>query len=116
MSAATERQAARRLLEERWRVAMFDVQRFAGEAGLSSVNSKRYYRIQRTLEELAAILVDGVNDHEYDNAHGGLVSVTEGIWDAIREQLLDWATVIEAQRSERFVEEYPEASRAKVAA
>ncbi len=46
---------------------MRDVQRFQGEAGISQANSKRYDRIQDTLEELAGMLVSEMWDTEMDS-------------------------------------------------
>jgi hypothetical protein len=85
----------RRLLEERWRVLMLRPVRFAGEARISADNSKRYLRIQETLEELATLLVDEVGDDDLD----GLRQVTEQIWEHIESSLIDWAASLEAEEA-----------------
>ncbi len=64
------------------------------------MNSKRWRRIDDTLDELAAMLVHEVHDNETDS----LTAVTEDIWREIETRLLDWADMIEAGRA-KYVRE-----------
>lgn len=84
----------RELLEERWSVLTRNVVRFKGEDEISGVNSRRYRRIDETLDELAAMLVHEVHDNETDS----LTAVTDGIWVEIESRLLAWAEMIEEGR------------------
>ncbi len=90
-------QAQRELLEERWSVLLRDVERLKGETAISAANSKRYYRINDTLEELGAMLVDEVNDNELDALQAAITDT----WANARERLLAWAETTEQQRAER---------------
>jgi hypothetical protein len=92
----TEAEAAvRERLEIIWRTITRDVVHFEGEVAVASVNSKRWNRIDRTLEELAAMLVDEVAEHERDS----LTAATWDIWRYIEARLVDWAAGIEAARA-----------------
>jgi hypothetical protein len=103
MATATAPTPQRERLEIIWRTATRDVQRFANEAGISGVNGKRYVRIQRTLEELAGMLVDEVTDssHEDFNEAGELTFVTEEIWQVIEGKLIAYAIDVEDRRAAR---------------
>lgn len=92
---------ARQLLEERWKTITRDVQRFANEGGLSTVNSKRWIKVDDTLEEFAAMLVDEIDADEGEEDHDSLASLTEGIWTEIHDRMLAWAERVEARRDER---------------
>lgn len=87
------------LLEERWKVITRDVARFKNESDISGVNSRRWRRIDDTLDELAAMLVGEVNGNETDS----LTAATEGIWAEIELRLLAWAEQTEEQRAMRQV-------------
>lgn len=95
----------REILEERWNCATRDVQRFQGEAGISAVNSKRWTTIDRKLEEMAALLVEEVNDYRADpmadTEATELGVLTEAIWREIERRMLEWAEGILARREER---------------
>lgn len=86
----------RELLEDRWNLLLRDVARFDGEAGISTVNSKRQRRIDRAFEELGALLVDEVADNETDS----LSNAVTDIWTFARQRLLDWAEMIEEGRAD----------------
>jgi len=76
--------------------------RFKNESGISADNSKRFYRINETLEDLAALLVDEVYEDEFDNGqHTGLQTVTEDIWKDNKERLISWAERTEEARDAR---------------
>jgi hypothetical protein len=99
--------AERERLEIIWRTITRDVQRFVDESGIGTVNSKRWVRIDRTLEELAAMLVDEVSEWSYAtgedefNEVGELSFVTEEIWRFIETKLIDYALDVEARRAAR---------------
>lgn len=86
----------REVLEERWACQTRDVQRFAGEWGLSGVNSERWNQVNDGLEELAAFLVEEVRDSSPDNTLDQLVS---DLWDIIRERSIAWALEVETRRA-----------------
>lgn len=54
-----------------------------------------------TLEELAAMLVEVVTDHERDSELESLTRLTEGIWEQIELRTLAWAEAVEAARDAR---------------
>ena len=87
-----------------WRTITRDVARFQGEASISTVNSKRWTKIDGTLEELAAMLVEEVSDRTRDGETtsdvDALTVATQDIWRYIETRLIDWATEVEA-RSKR---------------
>src|SRR5688572_2073252 len=111
MTTATQSQetrdsitAMRTVFEDRWQLLMRDVARFKNESAPSQVPSKRFYKIDRTLEELATLLVDEING---DAEEESLTRVTEAIWYEIEERLIAWAIVIHAGR-ERYRREHIE--------
>jgi hypothetical protein len=87
----------RELLEERWNLLLRDVARFGDEPDISAINSKRHERIDDTLEELGALLVDEVSGAELDTLRAAITD----IWINARERLLAWAETTEQQRAER---------------
>ena len=94
------RAIASTVIEERWRSALRDVERFAGERGISTINSKRYYRANDALEELAAFLVDEVTPGEAD-ASDGLQELMDRLWDEIHDRMTAWAERVEQRRTTR---------------
>jgi hypothetical protein len=70
---------------------MRDVTRFANQLGVSSVPSKRWGRIQGTLEEITAMLIEEAGEDEADT----LRVATENIWRDIRRDLVQWAVAVE---------------------
>ena len=81
-----------------WEVLMVRPRRFSDTAGIGVDNSTRYYRIDRTLEDLAAMLVGGeIHEDEYDD----LQLVTGAIWEEIRDRLIAWAMTTTHQRGAR---------------
>ncbi len=98
MAAETTIQpVSRDILEDRWKLLMRGVTRFQGEAAITATNSKRWQRVNDTLEELGAMLVDEVLDHEVDV----LLELIEGIWEEIERRMLDWAVAVDAARAAR---------------
>jgi hypothetical protein len=97
VTTATAPRVSEETLEVVWRTITRDVQRFSDTADIGTVNSKRWERIQGKLEELAAMLVDEVPEHETES----LVTMTEGIWKDIHDRMIGWALSIETARVER---------------
>lgn len=92
--------ADRQRFEIIWKTITRDVARFQGESGLSTVNSKRWTKIDDTLEELAAMLVEEVSDREREGETrtdaDALLVATEDIWRYIESRLIDFAMHVEA--------------------
>lgn len=84
-------------LEIVWSTITRDVRRFSGEYGLSNVNSKRWTKIDDTMQELAGLLVEEFDGHA---GEPDLVQVTETIWQDIHDKLLAWAEAVEIARDE----------------
>ena len=105
MTTATAPVEQRERLAIIWQTITRDVERFAGESNISGVNSKRWLRIDETLGEFAAMLVDEVDDTiraaDLSSEMFTLTLATEDIWQYIETRLLDWAVEIETARSER---------------
>lgn len=97
----TERRVDWESVNERWHMLMTDSARFAGEDGIGQVNSKRWTKIQRTLEELAGRMVDEVHPSEFDGEAASLQVLTQNIWHEIGRQIIEWAETIEAERASR---------------
>ena len=98
------------VFEERWSQLLQDVERYRAREGyiaLNTVNSKRYYRINNTLDELAWRLLGELSEPEVD----ALLPVTEAIWDEIKQQLVAFALEVHAIR-ERYQREHIEPARA----
>ena len=97
MTTATAPDVSAPALEGIWRTITRDVERYSDTAGIATTNSKRWMRIDDTLEELAAMLVDEVFESETDS----LVRMMERIWEDIHDRMIEWALSIEAARAER---------------
>ncbi len=97
------------VFEDRWSQLLQDVERYRTREGyiaLNTVNSKRYYRINKTLDELAWRLLGELSDPEVD----ALLPVTEAIWDEIKQRLVSFAMDVHATR-ERYRREHIEPAR-----
>lgn len=91
-SADVREDIPRDVLEERWMMAATKVTRFVEDGnGVSWDLSKRWCRVDRALDEFAALLVeDGFTDNDYDTKDG-LLRVKERIWGVIHDELVAWA-------------------------
>lgn len=103
IAPAPDDQRAR--LEIIWNTITRDAMRSRTSPDIGVVNSKRYLRIDRTLEELAAMLANGVSDNfdpatDYSES-GELAIAIEDIWTFIEKSLIDWAGEIEKVRAAR---------------
>jgi hypothetical protein len=95
----------REILEERWRAATSDVARFAGERGISTVNSKRYLRLQGTIEELATLLVQEVYGERLVPDEPSEAERLDSLWcdleTILSDRMIAWALELEAHRAVR---------------
>ena len=97
------------VFEDRWSQLLQDVERYRAREGyiaLNTVNSKRYHRISKTLDELAWRLLGELSDPEVD----ALLPVTEAIWEEIKQRLVSFALDVHATR-ERYRREHIEPAR-----
>jgi hypothetical protein len=88
---------SKEVLEVIWQTITRDVERFSDTAGIGPVNSKRWTRVDETLEELAVMLVEDVFTSEAES----LTALTEGIWQDIHDRMIEWALSTETARVER---------------
>lgn len=85
-------------LAVRWHMNMTRAARYADDYRICCNNSKRFDRINDTLEEMAVRMVDETMD---DEEYWSLTPLTEGIWQVIEERITAWAIGIEEARAER---------------
>jgi hypothetical protein len=106
MTTTTAPVDQRERLEIIWNTITRDAARSRTSPDFGVVNSKRYLRIDRTLEELAAMLVNGISDRLVKDGPDDVVSetdclltVTEDIWKYIETCLINFAVEVEALRA-----------------